>query len=167
MIAELKRQKIESYEIWPCLLLPNVVHSINSSHKMIVKDAKEKGLVECCIAEDDVMFPNENGWQWFLKNKPPFYDIYAGGSYFPFNKTDKEGAFRVEQIVGFHLYFIHSRYYDIFLNTPVDQHIDTAQKSKLMYVCYPMAAVQRPGFSSNNMAVCNYNSSLSKSDIYE
>lgn len=167
LISELKRQRIKSYEIWPCLLMPSVVSSISGSHKMIVRDAKEKGLVECCIAEDDLQFPNENGWQWFLKNKPPVYDIYAGGSYFPFDKTGKEGAFRVDEIVGFHLYMIHSRYYDTFLNTPVDKHIDTAQKSNLMYVCYPMAAIQRPGFSSNNMAQVNYNASLKKEDIYQ
>lgn len=167
LMAEFEKQKITDYEIWPCLLMPDVVHSINSSHKMIVKQAKEQGLVEVCIAEDDLMFPHPKGWEWFLKNKPPVYDIYVGGSYFPFDKTGKEGAFKVKQVVGFHLYMVHSRYYDTFLNTPVDRHIDTAQESNLMYVCYPFAALQRAGFSSNNMAVCDYNKAIKQEDIYQ
>ncbi len=160
------RQKI-AYEIWPCILLPNVVSSISASHKMIVQDAKERGLVEVAIAEDDVCFPHEKGWEWFLKNKPPLFDIYVGGCYLPFDKQGKEGAFRVNEIVGFHLYIVYSRYYDTFLATDEKQHIDTSQKSKLMYCCYPMAAIQRSGFSANNMAVCNYNSILKPEDIYQ
>lgn len=167
LIAELERQHIENYEIWPCILMPDVVHSINSSHKMIVKDAKEKGLPEICIMEDDVMFPNEKGWEYFLSNKPPVYEIYSAGNYMAFQRPPKHGAMRVDEIVGFHCYMVHSSYYDIFLKTPVDQHIDTAQKGKLMYVAYPFPALQRAGFSSNNKAVCNYNAVLKQEDIYK
>lgn len=165
LVGELKRQRI-NYVIWPCLIYSTVVRSINSSHKMIVKEAKEKGLIECCIAEDDILFPHEKGWEWFLKNKPKVYDLYVAGSYFPFEKTAKEGAIRVNGITGFHLYFVHSRYYDEFLATPDDHHIDTSQKSNLMYLCYPMAAIQRPGFSANNKVECNYNSTLRDEDVY-
>ena len=166
LVEEMTRQRI-SYEIWPCLMFDEIPQSINASHKMIVRDAKDRGLVEVVIAEDDVCFPNEKGWEWFLKNKPPVYDIYCAGNYLPFDKPGREGSFRVESVVGFHCYFVHSRYYDTFLNTPDKEHIDTAQKSKLMYVCYPMAAIQRSGWSANNKSVVDYNSILKKEDIYQ
>jgi hypothetical protein len=167
IIAELKRQKITEYEIWPCLLLPDVIHSINASHKMIVRDAMEKGLPEVCIGEDDLCFPSENGWQWYLKNKPPVYEIYVGGNYNSFARPAKHGAIRVEGLIGFQLYCVHSRYYETFLNTPIDKHIDTAQHGKLMYACYPFPALQREGFSANNKSVVNYNATLFPKDIYQ
>jgi len=167
LISELKRQKISDFELWPCLMLPDVVSSINASHRMIVQDAMDKGLKEVAIAEDDIYFPSPKGWEWFLKNKPPIFDIYAGGSYHPLEREYKEGAMRASTIIGFHCYVVSSRYYETFLQTPPELHIDAAQKSNLMYVCYPMPALQRAGFSSNNKAVCNYNAVLSQKDIYQ
>lgn len=166
LIAELKRQKIKSYEIWPCIMRSNIVSSINASHKMIVAQAKQQGLKECCIAEDDVMFPHEKGWEWFLENRPDGYDIYSGGNYMSFERPQKTGAFRVKCIVGFHLYMVHESYYDKFLATPDEQHIDTEQKSENMFCVYPFAAIQRPGFSANNKTICNYNSILNDCDVY-
>jgi len=166
LIDELKRQKIVNYELWPCLMYPKVVNSINASHKMIVWDAKEKGLKECYIGEDDLMFPSDHGWQWFLKNKPIIFDIYSAGNYLSFDRPKEPGAVKVDCIVGFHLYIIQERFYDTFLSTPDDQHIDTAQKGEL-FVCYPMPGLQRAGFSANNMAECNYNAVLNDEDIYK
>lgn len=146
-------------------MFPEIVRSINASHKMIVQKAKEDGIKECCIAEDDLKFESENGWEWFLKNKPEVYDIYAAGSYMSFTRPQEPGALRVECIVGFHLYFIHEKFYDSFLATKDTEHIDTAQKGDL-YVCYPFAAIQRPGFSANNKSQVNYNAVLMPEDIY-
>lgn len=166
IIKELSAQNITDYEVWPCLLYPNVVTAINCSHKMIVQDAKEKGLEECCIAEDDLMFPSKNGWRYFLQNKPEDFHIYSAGNYLSFQRPKEHGAMKAECIVGFQLYIIHSSYYDEFLNTPEDKHIDTEQKSDKMYVVYPFAALQRRGYSANNKAICDYNTMLNKEDIY-
>lgn len=166
LIAELERQKITDYELVPCLVYSNVVFSINASHKSVVARAKRDGLVECLIAEDDLMFPNENGFEWFLKNKPPVYDLYTSANYIGAKPKGQKGAFRADVLIGFQLYFIHSRYYDTFLNTPDMQHIDAEQKSKLMYYCYPHAALQRPGFSANHGANTNYNNMFTPEDIY-
>lgn len=157
LIKELERQGIENYELIPCLTYPDVVFSINASHKMIVARAKKEGLVECLIGEDDLMFPNENGFEWFLKNKPKVYDIYTACNYIGKKPTGQKGAFRTDAVVGFHLYMVHSRYYDTFLETRDNAHIDAEQKSPLMYFCYPYAALQRPGFSANNKAPVDYN----------
>lgn len=148
-------------------MFPEIVRSINASHKMIVHKAKEEGLKECCIGEDDLKFESENGWEWFLKNKPDVYDIYAAGSYMSFKRPQEPGALKVDCIVGFHLYMVHERYYDTFLSTKDTDHIDSAQKSDSMFVCYPFAAIQRPGFSANNRTDVNYNVVLMPEDIYK
>lgn len=165
IIDEFVRQGIKKYLIWDCISKPNVVESINESHKSIVRQAKESGFKECCIAEDDVFFPSENGWEWFLKNKPESFDIYSASNYNSFKREGETGAVKTDTIVGFHLYIVSEKYYDTFLATPPDKHIDTEQKGDL-YFCYPFAALQRPGFSANNMAICNYNSQLNPEDIY-
>ncbi len=166
LIAELDRQGIKDYEIFPCIMFDSVVESINASHKMLVRWAMQEERPYVIIAEDDIMFPHEKGWQWYLDNTPPIYDIYAGGNYNAFERPKNSGAFRTDMIVGFHLYTVHSRYYEQFLATPDDKHIDTEQKSPLMYFCYPMAAIQRAGFSANNAAPVNYNSILNDEDVY-
>lgn len=157
----MERQKIQDYEIWPCLMYSNVVSSINLSHKMIVRDAKERGLKRVAIAEDDLYFPSEDGWKYFLSNEPEYYDIYCAATYItPISNG---------MICGFHLYMVHERFYDTFLSVRDDVHIDTAFNNiKGVYkFCYPFAALQRPGFSSNNMAQVNYNSILKPEDIYQ
>lgn len=166
---ELKRQGIKDFDIWPCILDKTVVSSISKSFKMIVEDAKEKGLSEVVIAEDDLSFPAQDGWEYFLKNKPDDFDIYIGGTYL-LNQPDswKGPIVKVDSYVGNHLIIIHEKYYDRFLQTPEDLHIDTAQEGKGdFYVCFPFAALQRPGFSSNSMIPVNYNSMLKQEWIYK
>jgi len=166
IIKELSAQKITNYEIWPCLLYPDVVKAISCSHKMIVEDAKEKGLEECFIGEDDLMFPSKGGWKYFMDNKPKDYHIYSAASYLSFPRPQNECLINVECIVGFHLYAIHSSYYDRFLSSPEDKHIDTCQQSDKMYVIYPFAALQRRGYSANNKAIVDYNLMLNDTDVY-
>lgn len=156
---ELERHKID-FQIWECVMLSNVVASINASHKMIVRDAKEKGIEEVAIAEDDLWFPAKDGWEYFLKNKPKEYDLYLSGTYIVTKP--------LEQICGFHLYIVHSKFYDKFLSMPDEEHIDTAANDlKGDYkFCFPFAALQRAGFSANNSSVVNYNSILKEEDVY-
>lgn len=162
LMDELERQGIDDFEIWPCIMYDNVVSSINASHKMIVRDAQEKGLEEVFIAEDDLFFPANDGWEYFLRNKPKptDYDIYLAATYIP----EKPPT----QICGFHLYSVSSRFYDQFLSVPDESHIDTAMNyvdGKYVF-CTPFPALQRAGFSANNKCVCNYNAVLAKEDIY-
>lgn len=159
-MKELSTQAINDFEIWDCVVLPDVVESINASHKKIVLDAKEKKLPEVCIAEDDLMFSCIGAWDYFLKNKPVDYDIYLSSTYVVSNP--------LKHVCGFHLYVVNERFYDRFLSVPNNSHIDTAMDElKGNYVfCYPFAALQRPGFSANNKAVVNYNSVLDPKHIY-
>lgn len=160
LMNELKKQKISDFEIWPCIILDNVVKSINLSHKMIVRDAKERGLKEVAIAEDDLWFTADDGWSYYLRNKPEVYDLYLACTYcIPVSNN---------RVTGFHLYMVHERFYDRFLSVPDEKHIDTAMDDlKGNYnFCYPFAALQRPGFSNNNKAVVNYNAILAQEDVY-
>ncbi|HEV3223888.1 MAG TPA: hypothetical protein VGZ90_13460 [Puia sp.] len=139
-----------------------VEESINASHKMLVKWAKEEQMDEICIGEDDLFFPAKDGWNWYLSNKPQEFDIYLGGCYgvpMPIINPLKE-------FVALHLYTIRSSWYDSFLSAADNTHIDTAQTGGRFFCCYPMAAVQRAGYSANNHRECDYNTSLRKEDIY-
>jgi hypothetical protein len=159
ILNELHRQGITDYLIWPCLMYATVVSSINASHKMIVRDAKENGLEEVCIWEDDCHFTHPRGWEYFLENKPEIYDLYLGGNYaLPLSNR---------KIIGFHCYILHARAYDKYLSVPDNVHIDTAMEDILNWTaCYPFAAVQRRGFSSNTMSEEDKNVLLSDIDIY-
>ncbi len=160
LMKELKRQGITDYELWPCIMRPDVVQSINASHKMLVRMAMENQEPCVCIGEDDLWFPGEDGWQWFLKNVPYEFDIYLGGTYcVPLSNNI---------ICGFHLYMVHQKFYEKFLSVPDNEHIDTAMNNIKgdYHFCYPMPALQRAGFSSNNKTVSNYNSILKDSDVY-
>ena len=169
LLEELKRQGITDYKIWDSVLSDSVIKSINLSQKQIIQDAKDNGLEEVCLMEDDCYFPNEKGWEYFLSNKPKQYSIYLGGSYWVDNRTQYQTRItKVNQYVGHHCIIVHNSYYDTFLSVPEHLHIDTAQANLGdFYLCYPMAALQRESVSANNnYEVCNYNSVLQPNDIY-
>ncbi len=89
LMEELKRQQIGDYKIWEAITdRKTVVESINASHKMIVRWAKENDMEEVLIGEDDLMIPNENGFKYFMDNKPDDYDMYLGGSYLIDNRIE-------------------------------------------------------------------------------
>lgn len=171
LMQELSRQGITDYKIWPPVEdVNNVIRSINLSHKQIVQDAKDRGLKETAIAEDDVFFPSPDGWQYFLRKKPPYYELYLGGCYSPvrvfMDVPTNTFEYIVRNPVGLHLYMIHEGYYDTFLSTNEIKHIDTSQEG-IFHICYPMAALQRPGFSANNRSHADYNTILKPEDIYQ
>lgn len=161
LFAELKRQKITDYEIWPCIILPDVVSSINASHKMIVQKAKDLNWEYVFIGEDDLWLPAEDGWKYFLSKMPKSFDVYSSATYV----NDKDNR---NKLCGFHLYAVARKFYDRFLSIPDNKHIDTAcdEMGGDFHVCRPFAALQRAGFSSNNRAICDYNVMLNKEDIY-
>jgi len=161
LLKEFETQGITDYKFWDCIIMPNVVESINASHKMIVRDAKEKGLDEVIIAEDDLMFTSPNSWKYFLSQKPSSYDLYLWGSYIlPISNN---------MVCGFQLYFVSSKFYDKYLSIKDDAHVDTEMDTLKgdYHFCYPFPALQRKGFSANNKMVSDYNIILKEEDIYK
>lgn len=167
LLEVLKNQNILHYNIWTAVALAtNVVASINASHKAIVKWAKENNLPEVCIFEQDIIFTAPDAWQFFLKNKPKNFDLYFGGLYTQSsqNFVDKSTS----KPIGFHCYVVSQVFYDVFLSTPDDEHIDKSLWGKGDYkLCYPMPALQRPGYSFNEQAFVDKNKALLPKDIYQ
>jgi hypothetical protein len=158
LLKEFSEQGITDFKFWDCIVdKDSVVKSINASHKMIVRWAKEMALEEVCIIELDCSFTCKTSWEYFIKNKPEKFDVYLSCSYLP-----------QDLICGFHCYIVSENFYSQFLSVPDNEHIDTAicnLKGDYKF-CKPYIALQRPGFSANNKSVVNYNEVLQKEDIY-
>lgn len=169
IVEEMMRQGISNYRLANPVMCDNVVKSINLSQKLIVQKAKDAGEKEVCIMEQDIMFPSERGWKYFLENKPKEFDVYIGGTYLIDNGYVWESPLvKVKEWIGNHCIIIAERYYDTFLSLPDDKHIDTENKGLgEFFVCYPFPALQRSGFSANNMCEVNYNSMLQPENIYK
>lgn len=164
LMETLKRQGITDYTIWPALIQNTVIESINASHKMIIKDAKDRGLEMVAIFEEDVCFPAADGWKHFLEGIPVWpWDIYLAGTY----GLDRPVRNPIACINGLQCYIVHNRFYDTFLAVPDDKHIDVALDNLgLYYVEYPFIALQRKGWSSNSKAFSDKNAELKEEDVY-
>lgn len=126
--------------------MPSIKSSINAAHKQIVIDAYEKGLPEVCIGEDDISFSSAGAWDYFLSQKPKEFDIYLGGIFL--GDEGENGI--VDDFTGMTLYIVSSRFYETFLSTDPNEHIDRSLAYKgLYYVCKPFVCTQHEGISSN------------------
>lgn len=167
LLGEFITQGITDYRFWTCVMdKDSIVASINASHKMLVKHARDLKLPYIIIAEQDLQFTHPNSWKYFLEKKPDNYDLYLACSYI---KNVNPNSEIVDNLIcGFHLYIIHERYYDSFLAVPDNEHIDTAVgdlKGNFVF-CKPFPALQRIGFSSNNKTIVDYNKILLPEEIY-
>lgn len=169
--AELDRQGIDA-KFWPCIYdSNNVVRSIGLSHKQIIEFAVKHQIPEICIMEEDVWFPADDGWKYFLANKPDEFDLYLGGAYGLNHRAlskikNREGAIPIHNFAGLHCYIINESYYGKFLSLPEDKHIDDQPGLGRFFVCAPFAALQAPGWSSNSRTNVNYNTDLDPECVY-
>lgn len=151
LMEELSHQQITDYTIIPAFYnKSNPKLSINQGHKFIIQLAKEQGMENCIIAEDDICFTAKGAWQYFLSQIPQDYDMFCG--------LILNGEVRNNRIMSGMsgtqtLYSVHSRFYDIILQLDANSHIDRnlgslAQNFKYL-VCDPMCCIQRGGYSDN------------------
>ena len=113
--------------------------------------------------EDDVHFTNPDSFSYFLRNKPLDFDIYLSGIYIGAIREDQT----VDNFTGFHCYIVNSKFYDTYLNTPLDEHIDRALGGLGRYVVSdPFIAIQYNGFSYNTKMEMNYDSLLEGRKLY-
>jgi hypothetical protein len=145
LLRELRGQGIDKYEIFPSVYhWKSVKRGINLAHKSVVEYGKLRGEVETCVMEDDIRFCGSGAFEYFLEHKPKEFDLYLAGIY-----VGEIIDGKVKEFCGFHCYIIHERFYDTFLELPLDEHIDNACRGKgEFYVCDPFIAVQYNGFSS-------------------
>ena len=165
LLQELATQGIVDYEIIQPEVDPKKrpFENINAAHKALVRMAKEKGMEEIAIAEDDVMFTHQTAWKYFLDKKPKDYTVYVAATYLMPPSQNL--------LTGVQLYIVHNSFYDSFLSVPEKAHIDNAicDLKSNHKICYPFAALQHPGYSANNPGQkVNYNSGcgVKEHDLY-
>ncbi len=148
-IREMARQGIEDYKLWPSVHIANkpTRTGISRAHKQIVQWALVEDMDEVTIFEDDIWFPAEDGWKYYLDNKPKEpYDLYLGGVYR--GDIDEDG--RISRYTGQYCYTITNRFFTTFLSVNEDLDIDGAMSGLgVFYVCNPFAAVCKPLWSDN------------------
>lgn len=95
--------------------------NVSASHKMIVRDAKNRGLECVLIAEDDLRFSSKRSLEVFAKNIPQSYHLYFGMIF--------SGTIQDKRIVhgfsGLQFYAIHHSFYDVFLSINPKKHLDS------------------------------------------
>lgn len=144
---QLERQRIRSV-CWPA-----VDKDIAQAHKNIIQDAKKRGLKSVFIAEDDLLIPAMDGWEYFINSVPNDTDLHLGGAYMLEGTPNK-----VRRFAGFHLYCLMQSGYDKFLNCDTSANSlenalsALAIKNQLRITCcYPYSAIQQELPSTNPM----------------
>lgn len=162
LMYEINRQGIMDYTIWDAIFDLPRCKGISRAHKQIIQHAKDNDLPEVIVMENDILFPAEDGYKYFLQNKPKEFDIYLGGIYRGVI-TDK----KTKMFSGLHLYIVAQKFYNTFLNVPEDIDIDNALANLGDYhVCYPYAAIQYDGYSDNTCSISNHHGLLEGKEIY-
>lgn len=152
LMQQLQEQEITDYTIFAGEYDEvNTKRAINRGHKQIIQHAKDKGLKNVIIMEDDCCFTGQYAWKFFLSKIPKDYDLFTAliysGEVNEYNRV-KNG------MSGTHtLYSVHSRFFDFLLSQPDDVHCDRnagmyAHQFKY-YVCNPMCVIQKGGYSHN------------------
>jgi len=164
LIRELEGQGITDYHIFPGIHdITSVKKGINLAHKSVVEYAMEAGFDEVCVMEDDLKATHKDSWKYFIENKPKDFDIYLSGIYM--GVISKSNT--VEKFCGFHCYIVSQRFYETFLSTEDDAHIDMSLAGLGKFVvCNPFAFIQYNGFSNNTGKVENYDPLLNGRNLY-
>lgn len=136
------------------------VEGCHRSHKHIVfHEGLMRNKSHLLLMEDDVAFTAPGAFQYFIDNMPkePF-DIYTAGVYGNACKYDNETGL-LKKMSGTHCYIIHSRFYQKFMDMNIKEHLDVAisKTAEIIRMCYPMAAMQHPGYSDIVKKEVDYN----------
>jgi glycosyl transferase family 25 len=148
-------------------LLPGEIGCL-LSHLEIVKKAKEQGLKNYLVLEDDVIFRDDFSklYERFNKQIPEDWNmVYLGGN----NVIDhpvkiSENVFKIYNTYAIHAVIVKDTLYDYLIEMlpkmkkPVDVYFADLQK---IFNCYcfnnPKLAWQNTGFSDIQMKEINYN----------
>lgn len=161
---EMNEQGVGNYKVWDGIHDTNKIRAISRAHKRIVQYAKENGLPEICIAEDDIVFLEKGAFEYYLRNKPAEFSIYMGGLSNILNRMEDF----ILDFRGLTLYTIHESFYDRFLSVPEDINIDAGLKNMgKYYLCTKVVCTQRAGYSYHKKRHKDYSHLLKQYDIYE
>ena len=138
------------------------------SHLAIVRLAKEQGLENVLIFEDDAQFVDS-----FSKQIEPSLTelslldwnfFYLGGRLMSQAKRIGSNLARIGMVYTTHAYAIKHTIYDEILkydhkrDIAIDVHYANLTCRNSSYACLPMVAYQRPGYSDLLKGWCNYKS---------
>lgn len=164
-----KEQGITDFKIWDGIITPQTPFlGINLAFKSIVQDAKERGLKECLVAEDDILFKSKRGLQYYLDNMPEDYDLYMGSAYRCLINPQNKIEFGFS---GLTMIMINERFYDVFLSMKFMNNLDRelgrfAWKYKYI-VCNPFVCHQHANFSLHRgEAIGSYDDLLEGRKLY-
>ena len=170
LMKQLASNNITHYTIWEGYDEPkNVKQAISKGHRHIIGLAREQGLKNCIIAEDDVCFTHPNSYQYFLDQTPDDYDLFFGLVYS--GNVNEENRVMTGMSGIMTLYNINSRFYDFFLDQPNDQHIDRwfgnfCHQYKF-YVVPKYCVYQLGGYSDNLKRKMWYDVYLDGKELYK
>lgn len=151
--------------LWPAIMdAQRPFVGICRAHKQIVRWAKQTGLREVCIGEDDLKFLAPGAWWYFLDQKPKDFDIYLGGVFHGHIAPDNS----ITDWCGMTLYIVRERFYDTFLNLNEANNLDRELANKGRYlVCDRMVCSQHPGYSDHKAQyVDDYDHYLEGRNLY-
>lgn len=166
---ELEEQDCEDYKIWDGIYNEKYPFiGVCQSHKQIVRDAKEKGLKQVVICEDDIKFTDKGALKYFLDNIPESFDLYFGMSY---SHHDYAGNKMNSFFDGMTLYMVHERFYDTFLSLNEFNHIDRELSNLVLkyefFVCKPYVCEQYDGYSFTAKKERNYGYRLQGKSLFK
>lgn len=168
LLKELDEQNIKDYTIIGGHYdLINTKRAISKGHHLIVQLAKDRGFENVIIAEDDIQFTSQGAWKYFLSQIPKSYDLFFGLIY--------HGEIKENRVVngfsgGMSLYVCHSRFYDTFLEQPIDAHVDRNLGNLCcnyeFKVIPEYCVTQRGGYSMNLKREMYYHEYLRDKKLY-
>jgi len=142
-------------EFWP-----SVKGDIAEAHKQIVRVAKLRKEPFIIIGEDDLCFPANDGFEYFMKKVPVAFDVYLGGIYSGIGQLPNEENKITKYFSGLHLYIVAEKFYDKFLTLDTTQDGIDIALGKLaikgeadIKCCYPFAACQSEFESTNPVCI--------------
>lgn len=158
--TQLREQNITEYTIWNGVIDKPVHKAICRMHKMIVQDAKDKGLPMVTIMEDDAKFTCVRAWEYYQQQMPQGADIFLGMVY--------SGEVVENRLLngwsGMTLITIFEKFYNEFLSVPDARHIDRTLGIKCFennyQVCPEYVATQIGGYTFNLDRTIFYDSYL-------
>lgn len=168
LLKELEEQGITDYSLIDGFYEPyNTKLAIHKGHRRIVELAKAQRLPHCVIGEDDLKFTSPKSYEYFISQIPASYDLFFALIY--------SGTIENNRVMngfsgGMTLYSIHSRYYEEFLNLPLDTHVDRECGLNCynheFYVVPEYCVTQRGGYSMNLRQSMTYEVYLQGKKLY-
>lgn len=142
---------------------------ISESFKKVISENINEEMIH--VLEDDVVFTSEKSRQVFekvLSDLPEDWDILLSGCYTMTVEKEYEGFVKLSDFRSLHSVVIRKSAYDKFLShnhdftNNIDDHLaKLIPKGKLnAYMCHPMVAIQKPGYSYQRKMEVNYKNYL-------